>query len=78
MSIVISVFDVTPAIDVDCVDNETMLIVERDADEVIVPVGAVLEEGLFEDEILAEEMLEVVPTGIVPVPVEAVPVGGFQ
>ena len=70
-------FNVTPAIDVDCVDNETMLIVERDATEVIVPVGAVLEEGLFEEETLAGEMLEVVPMGIVPVLVEAVLVGGF-
>ncbi len=65
-------FDVTPAIDVDCVDNETILIVERDAAEVIFPVGAVLEEGLLE-----EEILEMVSVGIVPVPVEAVPVGRF-
>ena len=68
MSIVISVFNVTPAIDVDCVDNETMLIVERDATEVMIPVGA---------EILAGEMLEVVLMGIVPVLVKAVLVGGF-
>ena len=61
-------FNVTPAIDVDCVDNETMLIVERDATEVMIPVGA---------EILAGEMLEVVLMGIVPVLVEAVLVGGF-
>ena len=58
--------------DVDCVDNEIMLIVERDAAEVIVPVGVVLEEGLFE-----EEMLEAVPMGIVPMTVEAVSVRGY-
>lgn len=67
--------DVTPIIDVDCVDNETMLIVERDAAEVIVPEGAVVGEGLFEAKVLAEGMLEVVSMGIVPVPVEVVPVG---
>ena len=72
-------FDVTPAIDVDCVDNETMLIVERDATEVIIPVGAALEEGVFKEREreLGSEIPEVISMGIVPVPVEEVSVGGF-
>ena len=65
-------FDVTPAIDVDCVDNETMLIVERDATEVIVPVGAAIAEGVFEEgeREPASEIPEVISMGIVPVSVE--------
>lgn len=49
----ISVFDVTPAIDVDCVDKEAILIVERDAEDVMVPAGEVLDGEVPEGETLA-------------------------
>ena len=46
-------FDETPVIDVDFVDKETILIVERDAGDVIVPVAGVLVMEILPDPILA-------------------------
>ena len=65
-------------IDVDCVDKETILIVERDADEVMVPVAEVLVIEVLTDVILAagilvEELPVVVPIGNVLVLVRELP-----
>ena len=63
-------FDKIPVIDVDCVDKETILIVERDADDVMVPVAGVLVIEKLPDAIVAvglfvDEMPIVVPGGFV-------------
>ena len=65
-------------IDVDCVDKETILIVERDADEVMVPVAEVLvievlTEVILAAGILVEELPVVVPIGNVLVLVRELP-----
>ena len=63
-------FDEIPVTDIDCVDNETILIVERDAGDVIVLVAGVLIIENLLDAILAvgvfvDEIPIVVPVGFV-------------
>ena len=76
--VVTSVFDEIPVIDVDCVDKETILIVERDAGEVMVPVAEVpviemLAEIILAVGVLVKELPIVVPIGSVLAPVRELP-----
>ena len=71
-------FDEIPVIDVDCVDKVTILIVERDAGEVMVPMAEVpvmemLAEVMLAVGVLVKEISVVDPAGNVLVPVRELP-----
>ena len=71
-------FDDTPIFDADCIDKDAILIVERDASKVIVPVAEVpvmeiLAEEKFAAGVLAKDTSVVVPIKKVTVPVKELP-----